>query len=312
MATAQFNVATDMRTFAGYDFGAQLDGGATTSLTPSEWNLRTDEGFYYLVTGTDLAGSVFPTSGTVNAWDFGQEQVIFDPADPFNPGTQDFSYWSFTGLSVPANDFRSAIDGLGADLAAYMPTMLAGDDTVTGSAYNDYLLGFAGTDILYGKAGIDWLDGGGGNDVLRGNSGNDQLLGGDDNDKLRGDKGDDALNGGAGNDTLNGGAGLDQFLFDTVLNSSTNHDRILDFSVADDTIALDQTIFTQLTTLGTLDAAGLFTGSTAHDADDRVIYNIATGNIYYDDDGNGPDAQLLFAHVTAGTALTNADFLIVS
>ncbi len=36
----------------------------------------------------------------------------------------------------------------------------------------------------------------------------------------------------------------------------------------------------------------------------------ATGKIYYDADGNGGGAQVLFAQVTAGTALTNADFLV--
>ena len=32
------------------------------------------------------------------------------------------------------------------------------------------------------------------------------------------------------------------------------------------------------------------------------------GNIFYDADGIGGVAQILFATVTAGTALTNADF----
>jgi hypothetical protein len=37
----------------------------------------------------------------------------------------------------------------------------------------------------------------------------------------------------------------------------------------------------------------------------------ATGRIYYDADGNGAGAQVLFAQVNAGLALTNADFLII-
>ena len=75
---------------------------------------------------------------------------------------------------------------------------------------------------------------------------------------------------------------------------------------------MDQTIFAQLTTLGTLAASAFHAGSSAHDLSDRIIYNSATGNIYYDADGIGPGAQVLFANVSAGAALTNADFFIVA
>ena len=63
--------------------------------------------------------------------------------------------------------------------------------------------------------------------------------------------------------------------------------------------------------LGTLTANAFFSGSAAHDADDRIIYDSSTGNLYYDPDGNGVAAQVLFAHLGTGLALTNADFSIV-
>jgi len=44
------------------------------------------------------------------------------------------------------------------------------------------------------------------------------------------------------------------------------------------------------------------------DGDDRIVYNAATGQIFYDADGISGAAQVLFATVTAGTALTSADF----
>ncbi len=102
------------------------------------------------------------------------------------------------------------------------------------------------------------------------------------------------------------------FQFDSVLNATTNVDSITDFSVVDDTIALDQTIFSALPASGTLSASAFRAGTAAADADDRIIYDNATGRIYYDADGNGAGAQVLFAQVAAGLALTNADFLIVA
>ena len=50
--------------------------------------------------------------------------------------------------------------------------------------------------------------------------------------------------------------------------------------------------------------------SAAGDATDRIIYDAATGNIFYDPDGTGAAAATLFATVDPGTALTHADFLI--
>ena len=127
---------------------------------------------------------------------------------------------------------------------------------------------------------------------------------------LTGNAGSNGLAGGLGNDSLSGGAGADRFIFNTSLDEATNVDRIIDFSVADDTIVLDDDVFTAIGATGTLAASAFRTGTEAQDADDRIIYDSATGRIYYDADGSGAGAQVLFAQVAAGLALTNADFLI--
>lgn len=68
-----------------------------------------------------------------------------------------------------------------------------------------------------------------------------------------------------------------------------NVDTIQNFSVADDTIQLLRTVFAALpgTGPGPVDAVAFWTGTTAHDADDRIIFDSATGKLWYDADGTG-------------------------
>ena len=119
------------------------------------------------------------------------------------------------------------------------------------------------------------------------------------------------LAGGAGNDQLTGGLGQDAFLFDTALNAATNIDQIFDFSSVDDKIQLSAAIFTAAGPLGTLAAGAFVTGSAAADASDRIIYNSGTGAVSYDRDGTGAAAQVQFATLATGLALTNNNFQVV-
>ena len=93
------------------------------------------------------------------------------------------------------------------------------------------------------------------------------------------------------------------------MNALVNVDDILDFVAADDTILLDLNIFTGLDEVGAIGAAAFRLGASALDADDRILYDSATGQIRYDVDGIGGTAAILFATVTSGTLLTSADFI---
>jgi Ca2+-binding RTX toxin-like protein len=182
---------------------------------------------------------------------------------------------------------------------------------LTGTSAIDGTGNGLGNTIL-GNSAANVLNGGGGADTLVGYDGNDTLLGGAYNDNLNGANGDDVLSGGAGNDLLQGGAGSDQFLFDAALSRSSNVDQIYDFSVPADTVALDDDVFSAAGAPGALSADAFYAGAAAHDASDRIIYNSSNGNLYYDADGSGPTAAILFAHVAEGTPLTSADFVIVA
>ena len=162
---------------------------------------------------------------------------------------------------------------------------------------------------LQGSAGISGT-GNALNNVITGNSGANLLTGGVGNDRLIGGAGADNMRGGAGNDRLTGGAGPDTFFFNTALSATTNIDQLTDFLAPADTIWLENAVFTALTT-GTLSAAAFHAGSAAHDANDRVIYNPATGAVTYDLNGNAAGGVSHFATLAAGLTLTNADFVVV-
>jgi serralysin len=88
-------------------------------------------------------------------------------------------------------------------------------------------------------------------------------------------------------------------VFDTPPKSN-NIDRIMAFVVADDTIALDDAVFTalkdpSLSTPHGLAQGAFYVGSRAHDADDRIIYNASTRALSYDVDGSGRGGAVQFA-----------------
>jgi Ca2+-binding RTX toxin-like protein len=128
-----------------------------------------------------------------------------------------------------------------------------------------------------------------------------------------GNHGANVLNGGGGDDELTGQGGADSFLFNTALNAATNVDVITDFNIADDTIRLDDDIFSSgLTANNSVADSQFVIGAAALDAGDRIIYNDVTGAVYYDSDGTGGTAQIQFATLDPGLALTNFDFLVVA
>lgn len=114
--------------------------------------------------------------------------------------------------------------------------------------------------------------------------------------------------GGFGSSTLYGGNDADTFVFRTAIGFG-NIVTIGAFNVAADTIRLSSNIYNTLPD-GAPVASAFVTGSTAADADDRIIYDPITGALHYDADRTGAGAAVQFATIDPGIALTNADFVV--
>jgi Ca2+-binding RTX toxin-like protein len=225
-----------------------------------------------------------------------------------------------------------------------------GDDTIQGGAGDDWVrLGGGGvptygTKAIDGGFGFDTLDFGGfarsaivvdlnfgtlsgGGDAGQGSASlvsieavigdgfNDRIFGGNAAESLAGGAGNDTLAGGSDQDTLAGGLGQDMFLFN-VQPSSGNVDLVTDFVSATDKLAFDDTVFTALGAAGNFAAGdarfaagGGFT--SGRDANDRIVYDTTTGNLYYDADGSGAGGPQLVATLQGHSALAATDITVL-
>jgi Ca2+-binding RTX toxin-like protein len=194
------------------------------------------------------------------------------------------------GAGLDAASYASAAAGVTASLAA--------PGTNTGDAAGDTYLSIEGLtgsqfgDILTGNGGANTLNGGKGADTINGGAGIDRLLGG------------------GGLDTLTGGGGADTFAFDQALVAG-NVATVADFAAGSETFELSLAIFTNAGVAGALAAGAFNTGAAATEADDRIIYNAATGALLYDADGLGGVAGKTFAMVGAGLPITATNFQLV-
>ncbi|MBX4865093.1 calcium-binding protein [Rhizobium sophorae] len=146
--------------------------------------------------------------------------------------------------------------------------------------------------------------------VLTGNDGNNFLNGGKGNDRLVGALGNDKLMGKTGADVLTGGGGGDSFVFD-VKPSNTSVDKIVDFSsAAGDKLVFDDAIFTGLKP-SSFSAENFVLGTKAFEADDKLIYDQASGILSYDADGNAAGGAIHVADLDNSAALHFKDLLLV-
>jgi Ca2+-binding RTX toxin-like protein len=224
------------------------------------------------------------------------------------------------------------------------------NDTLTGTSGDDTINGLGGNDLFVAgsTAGIDVIDGGAGRDSIEfkeratsaitvdfgdgfitgGSSGtisfaniervvagnfNDALTGNAASQTLAGQSGSDAIEGAGGVDTLWGGSGSDVFVFREM--GTANADRISDYVTGSDHIFLDDAAFTAIggpVQFSATDARFKANSSgTATDTSDRVVFNTATGQLYYDADGSASGAAQLIATVQAGASVAASDIFVI-
>ena len=159
---------------------------------------------------------------------------------------------------------------------------------------------------------VENIVGGSAADVLKGDELANVFKGSEGNDKLKGYAGNDKLEGGTGLDTLVGGSGKDKFVFATGLDAA---DHIKDFSHADDTIVLDNSVFAAFVSTGDITSKMFHANASGHDAHTAkqfLIYDKADHSLWYDADGNGAGAAVEVAIFDNGIKnLDYHDFRIV-
>ena len=219
------------------------------------------------------------------------------------PGT----YWSCIWDAAGA-DAISAAGATGDAVIDLRAATLAGRHA---GGFVSHVAGIVGGVTIAHDVVIEAGIGGAGNDSITGNAAANRLEGGGGEDRISGGLGNDTLVGGAGADVLTGGAGHDSFVFVDAPGDRGAADRIADFQPGLDRILLDHEAFAGIGAPGPLAATLFAAGRRAAEADDRVVYDAGTGQLRWDQDGQGGAAAVIFALLGAGVALTAGDIWVV-
>jgi Ca2+-binding RTX toxin-like protein len=238
------------------------------------------------------------------------------------------------------------IDILVGDFAVNAILGGGGDDWIDGTEGGDFLFGETGNDNLVSHSLADFLDGGEGFDLARydfadaglraylydatqnsGFAAGDTLTsiegiaGSHLSDDLRGDAsgnvlfgltGNDFLIGLGGADILAGGTGFDLFHFVGIGDGGASGDIIQDFVSGTDRISVTGAFFGLGSPGGiTIDSFRFVSGAAANLATSQFIYNGATQQLFYDQDGTGAGVQALLATLQAGAAMAAGDILVL-
>jgi VCBS repeat-containing protein len=264
--------------------------GDTLAVTGIVFNYEPGDPFFNVdvEVGTTISGLY----GTIFMGSDGSYEYTLDNDDPALAGLSDGQ------ILVDKFTYRVS-DAKGLTDEATLTVTIHGNDDAPGntiSANGNANRIDTGSGTFNGKGATgeeDRIDGKGGNDTIKGGGGNDTLIGG------------------SGKDKLTGGSGADKFVFKGKLGSS-NIDTITDFKHDIDLIQLDDAIFAAIGASLTRSEFHARAGAkTAADRSDHIIYDTASGKLYYDADAKGGKAAVHFATLSGRPTLDHGDFAIV-
>ena len=225
-----------------------------------------------------------------------------------------------------------------------------GNDELYGDNGDDTLNARGGDDTLDGGGGADWMGGGGGSDFFKVDHLDDvmfekdiwpghdiahisvdgyvmtknayveeihlkgsttlSITGNQADTHFIGNGQDNVINGDRGADTIEGGGGADTFVFNSKFGKK-HIDSIVDFSTAEgDRLQFDTAVYTELT-VGDLQGNQFKIGTEATKDTHRIIYNDATGELFYDADGLGGEDGILLAVFENLPSLWQTDFDVI-
>jgi serralysin len=281
-------------------------GAAGQYVENEEWGYAQSLMMYDIAALQHLYGADYTTNAgnTVYRWSPATGQEFINGVGQVAPGGSRIFMTVWDGGGTDTYEFSNYATALSVDLR---PGQWSRVSTAQIAKLGDdqYARGNIANALTYGgnnRSLIENAIGGAGNDVIIGN-----VIG----NSLKGGNGADKLYGLQGNDYLSGGAGGDVFVFNTKPRKTLNYDRISDYSVAYDTIHLDNAVFTKLGATGRLAASAFWTGTKAHDSSDRILYDKVGGGLYYDPDGTGGGASVSVAQLSKNLKMAAAEFVIV-
>jgi methionine-rich copper-binding protein CopC len=335
--------APTVTSFNPVDGATAVAIASNIDLTFSEAILR-GTGFITLHSGSAAGSSVESfDAATSNLLSIIGNTLTINPLDDLGNNTQYF-------VTFAAGSVKDLAGNIYAETTRYDFTTAVATNVTNGTVGNDKLVGTNASDTINGGKGADSMKGGLGSDTYyvdnigdkviesksagtdtvyssisfilgsnvenltltgktaingAGNALNNILIGNSAANKLSGLAGNDILNGGLGKDILTGGTGKDIFQLTTL-----SKDTITDFSVKDDTLQLENSVFGKLIKTGVFSTANFKVGA-ATDNNDYVLYNSNTGAVSYDANGNGTGGATQIAVLGAHLALTHLDFFVI-
>jgi Ca2+-binding RTX toxin-like protein len=191
-------------------------------------------------------------------------------------------------------------------------------NSAVGGAFNDRIVG---SSVRQSRefADLAGLHGGAGNDTIEGALGAGKDLSGVDGNDLFGDDGNDRLVGRGTADWLDGGLGADTLVFAKSPGGNSQplfqRTAVSNFVSGQDKLALDAAFHSGIGAAGDFAAGDVrffaAAGATSgHDADDRVLYDTSTGDLYYDADGSGAGTAQLIATLRGAPTIVAADITV--